>query len=170
MEGQLAEQTFTYKDGSTIKYKPYKFLWAEGFLAGPFWIRCSGALKKNHKWYVAKDINTCASWDATDDNHKFICDACKEEGYIMENFEDTMFPTQVGGSDSKGLFDYYWLNKTDVTSIFIPVVVGSAGHGSDVGVSALTSAGGVSDSGTLVGSALASDDPTDTTPDGTVVV
>ena len=170
MEGQLAEQTFTYKDGSTIKYKPYKFLWAEGFLAGPWWIRCSGALKKDHKWYVAKDINTCVSWEATDDNHKFICDACKEEGYIMENFEDTMFTTQVGGSDSKGLFDYYWLNKTDVTSNFVPVVAGSALNGSNVGVSALSSDYAVSNSHTYYGSALASDDPTDTTPDGTVVV
>ena len=88
----------------------------------------------------------------------------------MENFEDTMFPTQVGGSDSKGLFDYYWLNKTDVTSNFIPVVVGSANNGSDVGVSALLSFDDVSTSHTLHGSALASDDPTDTTPDGTVVV
>lgn len=170
MEGQLAEQTFTYKDGSTVKFKPYKFLWAEGFLAGPWWIRCSGALKKNHKWYAAKDINTCVSWDATDDNHKFICDACQEEGYIMENFEDTMFPTQVGGSDSKGLFDYYWLNKTDVTSNLIPVVVGSAHYGSVVGVSALNSDIVVSYSDPTNGSALASDDPTDTTPDGTVVV
>ena len=88
----------------------------------------------------------------------------------MENFEDTMFPTQVGGSDSKGLFDYYWLNNTDVTSNFIPVVVGSALNGSNVGVSALYSGGGVSDSDPSGGSALASDDPTDTTPDGTVVV
>ena len=88
----------------------------------------------------------------------------------MENFEDTMFPTQVGGSDSKGLFDYYWLNKTDVTSNFIPVVVGGATYGSDVGVSALGSDGVVSASDPYAGSALASDDPTDTTPDGTVVV
>ena len=88
----------------------------------------------------------------------------------MENFEDTMFPTQVGGSDSKGLFDYYWLNNTDVTSNFIPVVVGSANTGSNVGVSALYSLDVVSFSGTSNGSALASDDPTDTTPDGTVVV
>ena len=88
----------------------------------------------------------------------------------MENFEDTMFPTQVGGSDSKGLFDYYWLNKTDVTSNFIPVVVGCAHYGSSVGVSALPSNFDVSNSLTDFGSALASDDPTDTTPDGTVVV
>lgn len=88
----------------------------------------------------------------------------------MENFEDTMFPTQVGGSDSKGLFDYYWINNTDVTSNFIPVVVGSANFGSDVGVSALYSNSDVSYSFTNDGSALASDDPTDTTPDGTVVV
>ena len=170
MEGQTEEQTFTYKDGMTIKYKPYKFLWAEGFLAGPFWIRCSGALKKNHKWYVAKDINTCTTWEATDDSHQFICDACKNEGYILENYEDTMFVTQVGGSDSKGLYDYYWLNKTDITSNFIPVVVGSATNGSDVGVSALTSNGGVSNPSSNYGSALASDDPTDTIADGSVVV
>lgn len=170
MEGQTAEQTFTYKDGTSKTFKAYKFLWAEGFLSGPFWIRCSGALKKNHKWYTAKDINTCTTWEATDDSHKFVCDACKDEGYILENFEDTMFVTQVGGSDSKGLFDYYWRNASDTTSNFIPVVVGGASDGSNVGVSALYSGDGVSDSNPNNGSALASDDPTDTIPDGTVVV
>ena len=88
----------------------------------------------------------------------------------MGHFEAAMVPAEVGGSDSKGLFDYYWLNNTDVTSNFIPVVVGSANNGSTVGVSALSSNGVVSSSAADPGSALASDDPTDTTPDGTVVV
>ena len=169
MEGQLAEQTFTYKDGTTQKYKPYKFLWAEGFLAGPWWLRCSGALKKADKWYVAKDINTCATWEATDDSHQYLCDACTKEGWILENFEDTMFVTQVGGSDTKGLCDYYYRADSQTTN-YIPVVVGSANSGSYVGVSCLSSTNGVSDSGSATGSALASDDPTDTLTDGTVVV
>ena len=169
MEGQLAEQTFTYKDGTTQKYKPYKFLWAEGFLAGPWWLRCSGALKKADKWYVAKDINTCATWEATDDSHQYLCDACTKEGWILENFEDTMFVTQVGGSDTKGLCDYYYRADSQTTN-YIPVVVGSAGDGSNVGVSCLTSDSGVSYSASPYGSALASDDPTDTLTDGTVVV
>ena len=169
MEGQLAEQTFTYKDGTTQKYKPYKFLWAEGFLAGPWWLRCSGALKKADKWYVAKDINTCATWEATDDSHQYLCDACTKEGWILENFEDTMFVTQVGGSDTKGLCDYYYRADSQTTN-YIPVVVGGAYHGSGVGVSCLTSDIGVSDSYSYAGSALASDDPTDTLTDGTVVV
>ena len=169
MEGQLAEQTFTYKDGTTQKYKPYKFLWAEGFLAGPWWLRCSGALKKADKWYVAKDINTCATWEATDDSHQYLCDACTKEGWILENFEDTMFVTQVGGSDTKGLCDYYYRADSQTTN-YIPVVVGSANTGSFVGVSCLGSAYGVSYSYSNDGSALASDDPTDTLTDGTVVV
>ena len=169
MEGQLAEQTFTYKDGTTQKYKPYKFLWAEGFLAGPWWLRCSGALKKADKWYVAKDINTCATWEATDDSHQYLCDACTKEGWILENFEDTMFVTQVGGSDTKGLCDYYYRADSQTTN-YIPVVVGGASNGSDVGVSCLTSYSGVSYSYSDNGSALASDDPTDTLTDGTVVV
>ena len=169
MEGQLAEQTFTYKDGTTQKYKPYKFLWAEGFLAGPWWLRCSGALKKADKWYVAKDINTCATWEATDDSHQYLCDACTKEGWILENFEDTMFVTQVGGSDTKGLCDYYYRADSQTTN-YIPVVVGSAHNGSNVGVSCLPSDSGVSDSTSHYGSALASDDPTDTLTDGTVVV
>lgn len=169
MEGQLAEQTFTYKDGTTQKYKPYKFLWAEGFLAGPWWLRCSGALKKADKWYVAKDINTCATWEATDDSHQYLCDACTKEGWILENFEDTMFVTQVGGSDTKGLCDYYYRADSQTTN-YIPVVVGSASNGSFVGVSCLHSAVGVSNSTSDHGSALASDDPTDTLTDGTVVV
>ena len=169
MEGQLAEQTFTYKDGTTQKYKPYKFLWAEGFLAGPWWLRCSGALKKADKWYVAKDINTCATWEATDDSHQYLCDACTKEGWILENFEDTMFVTQVGGSDTKGLCDYYYRADSQTTN-YIPVVVGSADNGSNVGVSCLYSDNGVSYSYSTNGSALASDDPTDTLTDGTVVV
>ena len=169
MEGQLAEQTFTYKDGTTQKYKPYKFLWAEGFLAGPWWLRCSGALKKADKWYVAKDINTCATWEATDDSHQYLCDACTKEGWILENFEDTMFVTQVGGSDTKGLCDYYYRADSQTTN-YIPVVVGSANNGSNVGVSCLDSSSGVSNSSSNLGSALASDDPTDTLTDGTVVV
>ena len=169
MEGQLAEQTFTYKDGTTQKYKPYKFLWAEGFLAGPWWLRCSGALKKADKWYVAKDINTCATWEATDDSHQYLCDACTKEGWILENFEDTMFVTQVGGSDTKGLCDYYYRADSQTTN-YIPVVVGSANNGSNVGVSCLYSDSGVSYSYSSNGSALASDDPTDTLTDGTVVV
>jgi len=169
MEGQLAEQTFTYKDGTTQKYKPYKFLWAEGFLAGPWWLRCSGALKKADKWYVAKDINTCATWEATDDSHQYLCDACTKEGWILENFEDTMFVTQVGGSDTKGLCDYYYRADSQTTN-YIPVVVGSANSGSNVGVSCLDSGNGVSGSYSDLGSALASDDPTDTLTDGTVVV
>ena len=169
MEGQLAEQTFTYKDGTTQKYKPYKFLWAEGFLAGPWWLRCSGALKKADKWYVAKDINTCATWEATDDSHQYLCDACTKEGWILENFEDTMFVTQVGGSDTKGLCDYYYRADSQTTN-YIPVVVGSAYNGSNVGVSCLYSTAGVSYSFSNSGSALASDDPTDTLTDGTVVV
>lgn len=170
MEGKLAAQNFTYKDGTTVSFSAYKFLWAEGFLAGPFWIRCTGALKKNHKWYVAKDRNTCTTWEATDDSHVYLCDACKDEGFILETFEDTMFPTQVGGSDSVGYCDYYYRNADDTTSNFIPVVVGSANYGSNVGVSALVSTNDVSHSSTDHGSALASDDPTDTTPDGTVIV
>ena len=169
MEGQLAEQTFTYKDGTTQKYKPYKFLWAEGFLAGPWWLRCSGALKKADKWYVAKDINTCATWEATDDSHQYLCDACTKEGWILENFEDTMFVTQVGGSDTKGLCDYYYRADSQTTN-YIPVVVGGADSGSNVGVSCLNSLNGVSNSYSSAGSALASDDPTDTLTDGTVVV
>jgi len=169
MEGQLAEQTFTYKDGTTQKYKPYKFLWAEGFLAGPWWLRCSGALKKADKWYVAKDINTCATWEATDDSHQYLCDACTKEGWILENFEDTMFVTQVGGSDTKGLCDYYYRADSQTTN-YIPVVVGGADYGSNVGVACLNSGGGVSISDSYYGSALASDDPTDTLTDGTVVV
>lgn len=170
MEGQMEAQTFTFKDGTTQSFKPYRFLWAEGFLAGPFWIRCTGALKKNHQWFVAKDINTCTTFVADDDNHQYLCDAVKEGGYIMENFEDTMFVTQVGGSDSKGLYDYYWSDAANTTSTYIPVVVGSALRGSNVGVSCLDSSLGVSYSNSNHGSALASDDPTDTTNDGSVVV
>ena len=58
----------------------------------------------------------------------------------------------------------------DERNLQVPVVVGCADNGSNVGVSALSSGVDVSDSGSFVGSALASDDPTDTTPDGTVVV
>lgn len=169
MEGKTGEQTFTYADGTEKKFNAYKFLWAEGFLSGPYWIRCTGALKQNHKWYVAKDINKCTTF-AIDDQHEYICDAPKEEGWIYEDFEDTMFPTKLGASDSKGLCDYYWLNKTDTTSVFIPLVVGGAYCGSYIGCSCLNSTYGVSYTSPANGSALASDDPTDLTADGTVAL
>ena len=169
-EGALEAQTYTYADGTTTTFKPYKFLWCEGFLAGPYWIRCTGALKKNHKWYVAKDINTCTTFDPTDDSHTYLCDACQGQGFITETFEDTMFVTKVGGSDSTYFGDSYWLNKSDVTSVFIPAVVGSANYGSNVGSSCLASYSDVSSSAPSYGGAVASDDPTETVADGTVVV
>ena len=167
MEGKMDAQTFTYADGSTKTFNPYKFLWAEGFLSGPYWIRTTGALKQNHKWYVAKDINTCTSF-SIDDNHEYICDAPKTNGWIYEDFEDTMFPSALGASDSKGLCDYFWTNETDTTSVFIPLVVGSALNGSYIGCSCLSSGNVVSSAVTDSGSALASDDPTDLIADGTI--
>ena len=81
-----------------------------------------------------------------------------------------MFVTQVGGSDSTYFCDCYYRNKDDVTSVFIPVVVGGANCGSNVGSSCLTSSNGVSYSRPDHGGAVASDDPTETVADGTVVV
>lgn len=169
MEGKTDAQTFTYSDGDAKDFYPYKFLWAEGFLSGPYWIKCTGALKQNHKWYVAKDINTCTTF-AIDDYHKYLCDAPTDSGWIYEDFEDTMFPSAIGASDSKGLCDYYWTNSTDITSIFIPLVVGNAYRGSDIGCSCLLSHLALSAVYPNLGSALASDDPTDLTSDGTVAI
>ena len=67
-----------------------------------------------------------------------------------------MFVTQVGGSDSTYFCDYYWLNKDDVTSAFIPVVVGSANNGSNVGSSCLNSNNGVSNTNPNNGGAVTS--------------
>ena len=79
-----------------------------------------------------------------------------------------MFPSALGASDSKGLCDHFWTNETDTTSVFIPLVVGNAYYGSDIGCSCLNSNGGVSDTSPNLGSALASDDPTDLIADGTI--
>ena len=81
-----------------------------------------------------------------------------------------MFVTKVGGSDSTYFCDRYLTNKNDVTTAFIPIVVGSVRILSDAGLSCLGSFDGVSKSNPHIGGAVASDDPTETVADGTVVV
>ena len=63
----------------------------------------------------------------------------------------------------------YWRAEDAAgTNVYIPAGSGSANGGSDLGVSVLTSDSVLSRADPTFGSALASDDPTDTIPDGTV--
>ena len=126
-------------------------------------------MKKADKWYVAKDINTFTSFDPTSDQYQLLCDAVKTDGYILEDFEDTIIPSMVGGTDQTGHADHYWRAEDAAgTEVYIPAGSGSADHGSNLGVSVLNSNFVLSDAPASYGSALASDDPTDTIPDGTV--
>ena len=128
-----------------------------------------GALKKADKWYFAKDINTFTSFDPTSEQYQYLCDAVKAEGYILEDFEDTIIPSLVGGTDQTGHADYYWRSEDAAgTNVYIPAGSGGAVNGSDLGVSVLLSGNVLSHAYPRCGSALASDDPTDTIPDGTV--
>ena len=63
----------------------------------------------------------------------------------------------------------YWRAEDAAgTNVYIPAGSGSASLGSDLGVSVLDSLAVLSFADPSYGSALASDDPTDTIPDGTV--
>ena len=154
---------------SGVTVKAQKWGWIEGWLGGPYWLWEGGALNKANKWYVAKDINTFTSFDPTSDQYEHLCDAVKSDGYILEDFEDTIIPSMVGGTDQTGHADYYWrADDAAGTNVYIPTGSGGAGSGSLLGVSVLGSNRVLSNALPTFGSALASDDPTDTIPDGTV--
>ena len=63
---------------------------------------------------------------------------------------------------------YYRSEDAAGTNVYIPAGSGSAFDGSSLGVSVLNSNRVLSNASPAYGSALASDDPTDTIPDGTV--
>ena len=127
-------------------------------------------MKKADKWYFAKDINTFTSFDPTSEQYQYLCDAVKtSESYILEDFEDTIIPSMVGGTDHTGHCDMYWRAEDAAgTNVYIPAGSGGADFGSLLGVSVLLSNNVLSLAYPNFGSALASDDPTDTIPDGTV--
>jgi hypothetical protein len=165
-EGQQS-QTYTYGDNTTVQISPYKFLWREGMMSGPYWIWNTGYIKKNGIWYKPNDLANIA-FDVTN-NYTELCADCPNSGWQLEEYEDTMIPTQVGGSDTTGHSDYYWRNGTDTKDdVYASLCVGGANYGSYVGLSCLNSGSGVSYANANFGGALASDDPTDPTPDGTV--
>ena len=63
----------------------------------------------------------------------------------------------------------YWRAEDAAgTNVYIPAGSGGANSGSHLGVSVLPSNDVLSSANPTYGSALASDDPTDTIPDGTV--
>ena len=168
-EGQR-DLTLTNSEGTQATVHAYKFLWIDHLLAGPYWIWATGYVKKNHKWYRAKNINTVTGFDPTDETKwEYLCDECLNEGWILEDFEDTLIPTMVGGDASKGHADYYYRAYAEDT-VYIPAVVGCADAGSSCGVSPLSSDSVASGAGPNCGGALAADDPTDTVADGTIAV
>ena len=166
-EGQKSV-TVTNTDGVANTFNAYKFLWIDHLLAGPYWIWAIGYIKNAGKWYKAKDINTVTTF-AVDANYEYLCDECTTEGYILEDFEDTLIPTMVGGDASKGHADYYY-RANDMNAVYIPALVGGANLGDLCGVSPLYSLNVASRSYTNFGGALAADDPTDTVADGTIAV
>ena len=170
VKGHKGEVSITVNNGeSDATVKAQKWGWIEGWLGGPYWLWEGGALKKADKWYVAKDINTFTSFDPTSDQYQLLCDAVKTNGYILEDFEDTIIPSLVGGTDQTGHADYYWKTEDAAgTNVYIPAGSGGALYGSKLGVSVLYSTDVLSYAHPASGSALASDDPTDTIPDGTV--
>ena len=170
VKGHKGEVSITVNNGESDKtVKAQKWGWIEGWLSGPYWLWEGGALKKADKWYVAKDINTFTSFDPTSEQYQYLCDAATTQGYILEDFDDTIIPTSIGGTDHTGHCDYYYRAEDDGgTKVFIPAGSGSAYNGANLGVSVLDSGRVLSLASPLCGSALASDDPTDTIPDGTV--
>lgn len=170
VSGHKGETSVTVNNGSSdVTVKPYKWLWREGMLSGPYWIREIGYLKKAGKWYKANNINTVTSFDPTSDQYTYLCDECTQAGYILEDFKDTLIVSQTGGSDSTGHADNYRrADDAAGNNVYIPAGVGSANDGSYLGVSVLNSNHGVSASNPHFGGALASDDPTDPTAENTI--
>lgn len=157
--------------GGDITVKPNKYLWRENMLSGPYFIRNTGYLKKDRIWYRVNDLANI-DFDVTA-NYNAICEdvAGTDEGYITETFEGTMIPTMLGGSSTTGLCDRYSRPADQpAANIYIPASVGYATFGSSAGRSCLASNAVVSVAYATGGSALASDDPTDQTPDGEIAV
>lgn len=162
--------TASNSEGISKTVKPCKFLWCEDLLAGPFWVWMTGRIHKDGVWYEFKDLSKIAfsvNADATP-----VCDVVNKgtavgAGYILECFEDTMIPTQIGGSTSTGMCDGTW-TATAAGTVYVPAGVGAAGNGSLCGVSVLISDDVPSNSNPHFGGCLASDDPTDTTADGAI--
>ena len=169
-EGQSTVEA-TDDNGVVINAKPNKWLWREDQLNGPYWIRETGYVKENNVWYEANDINTIANFTpvaSPDEWTALLENPITKEGYISEMFEDTNLPIAVEGSSSKGYCDKF---SNDTTSDRrIPLSLGGAGLGSARGLSCLHSFIAPSNSHPNHGAALASDDPTDSTPDKTEIV
>jgi hypothetical protein len=81
-----------------------------------------------------------------------------------------LIPTMLGGSSTTGHCDRFWrVASPGAGTVYIPAGVGSATYGAALGVSCVYSHSVASHSLAYYGGALASDDPTDTIPDGAVV-
>ncbi|WP_321437175.1 hypothetical protein [uncultured Bacteroides sp.] len=151
---------------------PYKWLWREGMLAGPYWLYMTGYLILGNKVYKAKDLKNIHLSDVTTANiatyYDYYCDIAADSGFILENFEGSLIPSLVGGTDSKGMADYLYRPTYNETTLYIPAGLGAAYNGSNGGLSLLHSDYGVSTTNPSCGGALASDDPADTISDGTI--
>jgi hypothetical protein len=170
-EGELSV-TVKNKADVSVTVKPNKFLWCENRLSGPYWIWATGYIKKNQVWYRCKDLSKIA-FDVTDD-YEAVCDeAAKDtsttDGFILENYKDTLIPSALGASATTGMCDNYWraANPSE-TTVYVPAVVGGADHGSRLGVSVVNSSHVASSATPRFGGAPASSDPSDTIADGTV--
>ena len=164
----------TNSAASQVTVKPCKWLWRENMLSGPYWIWETGYLKKDGTWYRCKDLSKIAFTVTAD--YEAICtepavqSGYSDGGYILEDFEDTLIPTMLGGSSTTGHCDRFWrVASPGAGTVYIPAGVGCANIGAELGVSVLDSLNVASTSHASDGGALASDDPTDTTPDGSVV-
>lgn len=173
ISGHKGEKSITASNSDAVQVtvKPYKWLWRENMLSGPYWIWETGYLKKDSTWYRCKDLSKIAFTVTAD--YEALCEDCGTGtggGYILEDYADTLIPQLLGGSTTTGHCDNYWRQVSPgAGTVYIPAGVGSAGSGAALGVSCVTSTSVASYSNAYFGGALASDDPTDTIPDGAVV-
>lgn len=163
--------TVTNTAGVQATVKPCRWLWRENMLSGPYWIWETGYLKKDSTWYRCKDLSKIAFTVTAD--YEAICEDCGAGtggNYILEDYADTLIPQLLGGSTTTGHCDHYWRQASPgAGTVYIPAGVGGATGGAALGVSCVASDNVASYSSATCGGALASDDPTDTTPDGSVV-
>lgn len=171
-EGEVSLSVTDFPNGA-ITVKPYRFLWRENGLAGPYLLFTSGRLIIDNVVWQVNDLSDIA-FTKTDDFVQ-LCSlvgiAPSASGWqrVLETYQDTLMPSAIGGSDTTGMCDqWYGLAAPTAGGVYVPARLGVAYGGALAGLRCLHSSAGPSYANAYYGVSLASDDPTDTIADGTI--
>lgn len=173
-EGEVSLSVTDFPNGA-ITVKPNRFLWRENGLGGPYFIFMSGRLIIDNVVWQVNDLSKIA-FTKTDDFVQLcslasIAPATDSSQNILETYRDTIMPAAIGGSSTTGMCDmWYGLAAPIAGGVYVPARLGYADCASYAGLVYLASNCGPSNTRADCGVSLASDDPTDTIPDGTIAV